>query len=108
MSQGQPVKSNILDASGNRAVVPITSAWRSPGGQSPYFGWFGQDGFSTIKIDRVQAIFPQMKQTGQFTPAEPTGLYVVVLDGMNMLINDQDALRLMKRMGWIEPGTLKN
>ena len=107
MSQATAVKSMILDPGGARAESP-TSAWRAPGGQSPYFGWLGADGFSTVRIERIQALFPHMKQTGQFSAPEPTGLYVMVLEGAQFMINDQDALRLMKRMGWVEPGEIKH
>jgi hypothetical protein len=107
MSQATAVKSMILDPQGSRAESP-TSAWRAPGGQSPYFGWLGADGFTTVRVDRIQALFPQMKQVGQFSAPEPTGNYVIVQEGVQLVINDQDALRLMKRMGWIEPGEMKH
>jgi hypothetical protein len=91
------VKSTILDPTGQRAQV--SAHWQPPKGSSPFFGWMGQEGFSTIRVENVQAICPQ----GNFPDR-----YVVSLKyGVTMIINGEDALRLMKRMGWLEPGEVK-
>jgi hypothetical protein len=94
----QTVKSPILDPSGVRADASVH--WRVPGGQSPYFGWMGQDGFTTLKIDEVVAMWPNPQISSRYQLA--------LKNGSQMSINDQDALRLMKRMGWIEPGEIKH
>lgn len=82
----------------NGAAVRTSATWQDPRG-GPCFGWLSDTlGFCTIRIDDVQAIFPD---------ADPRvrGLYKIIMrDGIAMSINDQDVLRLMKRLGWTEPG----
>lgn len=89
------VKSPILDSTGTPA--PASAMWQVPGTQSPYFGWMGEEGFTTIRLDMVKALtpHPQFRMRG-----------VVWLEGnTNVVINADDMARLMKRLGWREPGT---
>ncbi len=95
MSTNGSIRSQILDPSGERAA---TSTMEAPGGQSPYFGWMGADGFSTVRVDRIQAVFQSPQRSDQ---------YILVLEyGVSMTINSQDGLRLLCRLGWKEKGTV--
>ena len=85
------LRSTILDAAGNRAPAATMEA---PAGHSQYFGWLGSDGYATVRIDAIQALFPSPQRADQ---------YLMVLKyGANMVINSEDAKRLMRRMGWSE------
>jgi hypothetical protein len=75
--------------------------WTPPGGNGPggeYFGWLGPLGFSTLKVARVVTIMPAQ---------DKPEFHVVGLDvsGLNCIaMPNVDAYRLMKRLGWKEPG----
>ncbi len=88
------LKSPILDSTG--VATPSTSSWRAPGGQSPYFGWLGDEGFTTLRIDSIKAMTPHPQMRGRS---------VVWLEGaLNVVVNSEDSARLLKRLGWCEPG----
>ena len=96
MSHNGGAASQVLDATGHRALASATM--EPPTGSSPFFGWLGPDGFSSVRIDAIQAICPDQRRTGQ---------YVLSLKyGAAMVINTEDAMRLMKRLGWSQKSAL--
>jgi hypothetical protein len=86
----------ILDDTGT--AVKTSASWQEPRG-GHYFGWLTADGFCTVRIEHVQAISPSAHRRDQYV--------VLMLHGVALTIGDQDALRLMKRLGWVEPGGKK-
>ena len=95
-------KSQILDPTGTRAES--SRHWRAPSDKSEYFGWMGADGFSTIHVKSVRLAGPHMVQEYQHRPPVASGNYYIVLDGgVQVIINAEDAMRLLRRLGWYDP-----
>lgn len=90
----------VLDSAGTSLAPSSSYSWAPPrdknsGQRAEYFGWLGPDGFSTVRIDDVMAVFPNPQRRE---------MYILMLHyQVNMAINYEDALRLMKRLGWMEP-----
>lgn len=89
MNNGNPLRAQILDASGQRAIF---STMEPPSGQGPYFGWLGVDGLATVRIDVIQAMCADKNNPG--------GYLLILKYGSGMAIPAEDAKRLMHRMGW--------
>lgn len=86
-------RSPLLDDTGQRVT---SCAWEPPRGSSPYFGWMGDAGFSTLKMESIVAMFPNPQRSD---------LYIILLStGAQMAIGLTDGERLIKRLGWTEPG----
>ena len=95
MSNNGAVRSPILGAYGERAE---TATMEAPSGSSPFFGWLGDNGYATVRLESVHALIPNPNRRGE---------YVMALDaGAQLGINGEDALRLMRRLGWSQKSTL--
>jgi hypothetical protein len=87
------IQSPILGPDGVRA--PVSACWQAPAGSSPWFGWFGDDGFTTVRIESIKAVTPHPQMRGRM---------IIWCDGnCNLVIGSEDCMRLLKRMGWMEP-----
>lgn len=91
MSDNGNLRSQILDASGERAA---TCTMEAPGGSSPYFGWMGDHGFAMLRVEDIQCLTPITGVIGMYK--------IFTKYGLNVDINGLDARRLLKRMGWTE------
>jgi hypothetical protein len=88
-------RSALVEPSGR----PISNlSWKPPqaGG---YFGWLSADGFNTVKLDSIQAICPSTNRNDSHM--------ISLQHGVAMVINNLDAARLMKKLGWKEPEATK-
>ena len=81
----------LVDASDR----PITNLSWKPPQSGQFFGWMSSDGFSTVRVDSIQAIYPNPQRSD---------VHMLCLQyGTQMVINNLDAARLIKRLGWKEP-----
>jgi hypothetical protein len=95
-------KSNILDASGQRAES--SRHWRVPSDKSGFFGWMGADGYSTIRVSEISAMFPEVTRDTPHSAPTVTGNYIVFMGPQSrMVMNAEDSIRLMRRLGWYDP-----
>ncbi len=85
----------IFNANGR--VLPPGHSWEPPSGQARYFGWMTPYGPLAVKIDEIKLCAPQVDQKGS-----SNGEYVLLVANANVPIPAQDALRLMRVMGWKE------
>jgi hypothetical protein len=91
MANNGDIRSVILGENGE-ALRSVT--WSAPAGSSPFFGWMGDEGFTSVRISEIQCVFPNPQRRDQ---------YVMTLHGVQLLINVEDAYRLMRRIGWTQP-----
>ena len=83
----------VLDAGGVPAKPSRWDGMQEPKGSSPYFGWIDASGDpATIRVDLIAAVARDSR----------TGRFVIIMAnaGATPTITDQDAYRLMRRMGW--------
>lgn len=95
MSQNGTVRSPILDPSGERVE---TATMEAPSGSSPWFGWLGDNGYATVRIESIQVVVPNPQRRDEHI--------IGLSNGANLGINGEDCQRLMRRLGWTQKSTL--
>lgn len=103
---GQPT---LVTPNGHRA--PVGTSFTPPLAGSAFFGWATPAGPSTVRIDAVKAIVPQIHvplgQDGRPTGQQPipTGNYLILVDGLPAPVPcpQEDAFNLMRILGWKIP-----
>lgn len=84
------LKSVVLDERGERAIS--TTTWEPPKGSHPFFGWMGDEGFTTLRLEDIQAVTPHPQLRGR--------MIVFMRAGLQVFVNGADGERLLRRLGW--------
>jgi hypothetical protein len=87
----------ILNATGAPAPSSRWERFQPPKGSSPFFGWIDAAGDpNTVRLESIVTVAKDQR----------TGRWGIILSGCGMIptIDEQNAFRLMRRMGWTVEG----